>query len=76
VDDLVTVDAEGAKLDGPGKPTMKVKSHLNFYEQRQDVNAVIHCHPSALLAWAMAGKLPLLKAYCEGYFLVGQVELI
>ena len=75
-DDLVTVDAAGAKLQGSGKPTMEVKSHLSLYEQRPDLNAVIHCHPQGAIAWAMARRLPPLEAYCEGYFLVGQVELL
>ena len=74
--DLVTVDAEGTKLQGAGKPTMEVKSHLSIYERRPDVGAIIHCHPPAAVAWALAGKLPPLEAYCEGYFLVGKVELI
>ena len=74
--DLITVDAEGAKLDGSGEPTMEVKSHLSLYEQRTDLRAVIHCHPPAAIAWALAGKLPPLEAYCEGYFLVGKVVLI
>ena len=74
--DLVTVDATGAKLDGAGEPTMEVKSHLRLYEQRTDLNAVIHCHPPAAMAWALARRLPPLEAYCEGYFLVGKVELI
>ena len=74
--DLVTVDATGAKLQGPGEPTMEVKSHLSLYAQRADLKAVIHCHPPAAIAWALARKLPPLEAYCEGYFLVGKVELI
>lgn len=75
-DDLVTVDATGAKLRGAGEPTMEVMSHISLYEQRLDVGAVIHCHPPGAIAWAMAGRLPPLEAYCEGYFLVGKVELI
>lgn len=74
--DLVTVDANGAKLAGAGEPTMEVKSHISLYEQRPDLNAVIHCHPQGVIAWAVAGKLPPLEAYCEGYFLVGKVELV
>ena len=74
--DLVTVDATGAKVYGAGEPTMEVKSHLRLYEQRTDLNAVIHCHPPAAMAWALARRLPPLEAYCEGYFLVGKVELI
>ena len=75
-DDLVTVDAMGIKLHGAGKPSMEVKSHLSLYEQRLDLGAIIHCHPPAAIAWAMASKLPPLEAYCEGYFLVGKVALI
>ena len=74
--DLVMVDAEGTKLQGRGKPTMELKSHLAIYEQRPDVGAIIHCHPQGAMAWALAGKLPPLEAYCEGFFLVGKVALI
>ena len=75
-DDLVTVSAEGDKLQGRGEASMEAMSHLCLYKQRPDVNGVIHCHPPSAVAWALARQLPPLEAFCEGYFLVGEVKLI
>ena len=75
-DDLVTVDSEGRKLHGNGQPSMETMSHLRLYQERPDLNGMIHCHPPAATAWALARRQPPLEAFCEGYYLVGRVELL
>ena len=54
-DDLVVIDAKGRKLRGRGEPTSEMAMHLACYEERPDVNAVIHTHPPLAIAFTIAG---------------------
>jgi L-fuculose-phosphate aldolase len=52
--DVCKVDYEGKQLAGSKKRTSEVLLHLAVYKQRQDVNAVVHCHPPHATAFAVA----------------------
>jgi L-fuculose-phosphate aldolase len=54
-DDLVVIDGRGQKLRGRGQPTSEMAMHLACYEERPDVNAVIHTHPPLAIAHTIAG---------------------
>lgn len=53
---LVHIDAKGEILDGPegAKPSSEIKMHLRCYEEREDVNAVVHAHPPTATGFAVA----------------------
>ena len=55
-DDLVIVDQQGDVLEGkPGlRPTTEVDMHLEAYNQRPDINAVLHAHPPYATALTIA----------------------
>lgn len=53
-DDICTVDREGNQIAGSRKRSSEVKLHLEIYQHRPDVNAVIHCHPPHATAFAVA----------------------
>lgn len=53
--DLVVADAKGAKISGAGKVTSELYTHLAAYEERPDMNAVIHAHPPKAIAFTLAG---------------------
>jgi L-fuculose-phosphate aldolase len=53
--DIVIVDPEGRQLDGARRATSELGMHLAFYEERDDVQAVIHSHPPIATAFACAG---------------------
>jgi L-fuculose-phosphate aldolase len=61
-DILVLMSPDGKVISG-GTPSSEVKMHLRCYEERPDVNGVVHAHPPAATAFAAAG-LPL-----AGHFL-------
>lgn len=42
--DVPVIDAGGAQLDGPGRPTSELALHLGVY-RRFDAVAVVHAHP-------------------------------
>ena len=75
-DNLVTVNLDGEMLDGPGKPSREIKTHLAIYRLRPDVHGIFHSHspwaiahaedtdeivPLALHAQSKLGSIPVLK---------------
>ena len=57
-DKLVRIDADGNVLEGaPGlRPSSEIKMHLRCYQERPDVNAVLHAHPPTATGYAVAHK--------------------
>jgi len=54
-EDLVELSLEGKQISGTRKPSTEIKMHLFIYQQRNDVNAVVHCHPVYATGFAAAG---------------------
>src|SRR5436190_22119349 len=44
-DDICAVDLEGKQIAGKRKRTSEVLLHLTIMKAREDVKAVVHCHP-------------------------------
>lgn len=57
-EDLVELSMDGKQISGSRKPSTEMKMHLFIYQQRSDVNAVVHCHPVYATGFAAAG-IPL-----------------
>jgi len=55
-DDLVMVSLDGKKLKGQKNPSSELEMHLTIYKYRNDVKAVVHCHPTYATAFALARK--------------------
>jgi L-fuculose-phosphate aldolase len=43
--DIITIDQAGQQLKGKLKPSSERFTHLEIYQQRPDVKAVVHAHP-------------------------------
>lgn len=56
-DDMVCIKADGTVI-GRHKPSSEYPFHLKIYEVRPDLHAVLHAHPSALVAFSIVRKLP------------------
>lgn len=54
--DIVEIDYNGNLLKGKSKISTEHKIHLYAYQKRNDVNAVVHCHPVYSTAFALLGK--------------------
>ncbi len=56
-DDLVVIDMKGTKVEGrpDRKPSSEMKVHLMYYEERDDIHAVVHAHPPYATGYALAG---------------------
>jgi len=53
--DLVVVDLEGRVRGEGGKPSTELQMHLAVYQNRPDVQAVVHAHPPTAVACTLAG---------------------
>jgi len=74
-DDMVIVDLHGRHIAGKRKVTSEVGMHLAIYNQRADVEAVIHSHPPVATGFACAGRA-LDEMICqEGAMTLGPVPL-
>jgi L-fuculose-phosphate aldolase len=58
---MIKVNCKGEKIAGDLNPSTEIKMHLRAYQDRPDVNAVVHAHPPVCTAFAVAG-IPLPKS--------------
>jgi L-fuculose-phosphate aldolase len=54
--DIIVIDPDGKNLSGKGKISTENKIHLYAYKKRDDVNAVVHCHPVFVSAFSVTQK--------------------
>ncbi|MDZ7690913.1 MAG: class II aldolase/adducin family protein [Balneolaceae bacterium] len=54
-------------------PTSELPSHRAVYRKRKDLNAIIHAHPSALLTFSIARKVPNTKIIPQAYNICGEI---
>jgi L-fuculose-phosphate aldolase len=55
-EDLVEVDLAGRSIHGYREATTELDLHLRAYRQRTECGAVVHAHPPAATAFAVAGE--------------------
>lgn len=73
VHDIVEVDRTGALIRGTGKPSTELKMHLFIYEQRPDVGAVVHAHPTVATAFAASGQALDNPVFPEVLVMLGKI---
>ena len=54
-DMIIKVDRNGNKIEGKLNPSSEIKMHMRVYQERPDVNAVVHAHPPVATAFTVAG---------------------
>lgn len=54
-EDLIEIDFDGNICSGNKKPSSEKFLHIEYYKQREDINAIIHVHSPYLTAFAAAG---------------------
>lgn len=57
------------------RPSSEVKMHMRIYEQRPDVNAVVHAHPMYATTFAIAGRPLMAPIMPEAAIFLGGVPL-
>ncbi len=55
--DMMCVRADGT-VEGPHKPSSEFPFHRAIYRLRPDLNAIVHAHPPALVAFSIVREVP------------------
>lgn len=58
--DINCVRKDGS-IEGPHKPSSEYPFHIGIFNKREDINAVIHAHSPALVAFSIVAKQPNTK---------------
>ena len=66
--DIVTVDLDGALVEGSAKPPLEFHIHSEIYRARPDVHAVMHTHPQWSTFLTMTG-VRYKPVYAQGVLL-------
>jgi L-fuculose-phosphate aldolase len=74
-EDLVEVDLDGRHLDGSRKATTELDLHLRVYRTDRGCGAVVHAHPPAATAFAVAGEGIPADVLPEVALLMGEVPV-
>ena len=73
-DDVVTMDLEGALLEGSARPPLEYHIHAEVYRARPDVGAVLHTHPKWSTFLTMTG-VPYRPVFGQGA-LLGEIPVM
>lgn len=71
-EDIVRVRVDGS-FEGRHKPSSEFPFHHRIYENRPDLNAVIHAHPVALVAFSICGRTPDTRLFAKAHAICGEV---
>jgi L-fuculose-phosphate aldolase len=74
-EDILEIDHHGNILNGSGKVTTENKIHLFIYSSREEVNAVIHCHPVYTTAFASSRDSYPSNVFPEVILTLGEVPV-
>lgn len=85
VEDIVCIHPDG-RIEGKHKPSSEYPFHMKIYEVRDDIKAILHAHPPAMVAYSIVRKIPDITVFpgmeqCIGsvgmaeYGLTGSEEL-
>lgn len=55
-EEMIIVDLEGKVIEGKSKASSEFPMHRAIYQNRPEVNAIVHTHPVYATAFALAGK--------------------
>lgn len=53
-EDIVLLNLKGQIVEGERKPSIEVPLHLAVYQERPEINAIVHVHSTYATAWAVA----------------------
>lgn len=60
VEDIVRVAKDGS-ISGRHPPSIELPFHVQIYQSRADIRAIIHAHPPALIATSLVHKTPPIR---------------
>ncbi len=72
--DIVLMKASGEK-EGKGKPSVEYPFHKNIYDKRTDIKAILHAHPSGLVAISAARLVPKIELIASLKTLIPRISI-
>jgi L-fuculose-phosphate aldolase len=69
--DIVCVKPDGS-VEGPHRPSSEFPFHKAIYEARPDLQAIVHAHPVALVAFSICGKTPDTRLFHQDHSVCGK----
>jgi len=73
--DMVIVDLRGHPVAGRHRVSSEIAMHLLIYDQRPDVNGIVHAHPPTATGFAAAGIALDQPLVCEVVIGLGSIPL-
>jgi len=73
--DICKVDYSGKQIEGTKRRTSEILLHLEIFKARSDINAIVHCHPPHLTAFAVTRRQIPLCVTPEMEIFVGNVPI-
>ncbi len=55
-EDIIIIDMDGNVLEGDKKPSMETFLHLGVYNERNDINGIVHSHSPFATGFSMSNK--------------------
>jgi L-fuculose-phosphate aldolase len=71
-DDIVRVLPDGS-IDGIHEPSSEFPFHKAIYDAREDIKAIVHAHPPALVSFAITRKIPDTRIVPKASLMCGTV---
>jgi L-fuculose-phosphate aldolase len=73
-DDMIRISPDGT-IVGKHKPSSEWPFHRSVYHRRPDVRAVLHAHPSALVAFSIVRRLPDVRIIPNVNLICGEISM-
>lgn len=70
--DIIRVRSDGA-IEGPHPPSSEFPFHKAIYDARPDIQAIVHAHPVALVAFSICQSVPNTRLFHQTYSVSGKV---
>ncbi|MFW5759730.1 MAG: class II aldolase/adducin family protein [Cyclobacteriaceae bacterium] len=70
--DIVCVKKDGS-IEGLHKPSSEYPFHKAIYEARNDINAIVHAHPPALVTFSIVRQVPDTRIIPQAHHICGPV---
>lgn len=73
-DDIMRINPDGS-IEGRHRPSVEYPFHLNIYEMRPDLKAVVHAHSPGLVAFSIARRLPSVRLLPNVRHICGEIAI-
>lgn len=73
-EDIMQIKPNG-EIIGIHRPSVEYPFHLGIYKKRPDLGAVLHAHPTALVAFSLLRKIPNTSIIPDAKLLCGKISI-